>query len=62
MSLVISVLLYGGDGNGNRKMWTGAVLVLAGTVGYSMGGRKSVTTGSWVVAVGNGNGGKEKNE
>jgi UDP-xylose/UDP-N-acetylglucosamine transporter B4 len=57
------VLLYGGDGNGNRKMWTGAILVLAGTVGYSMGGRKRVTTSpSKVVAVRNGNDGKEKNE
>lgn len=42
VSLVISVLLYGGDGKGNLKMWAGAVLVLVGTVGYSMGARKAI--------------------
>jgi UDP-xylose/UDP-N-acetylglucosamine transporter B4 len=53
VSLVISVLLYGGDGKGNVKMWVGAVLVLAGTVGYSMGGMKGPRTISkQVVAVG----------
>jgi UDP-xylose/UDP-N-acetylglucosamine transporter B4 len=53
VSLVISVLLYGGDGKGNVKMWAGAVLVLAGTIGYSMGGMKGVgTTPKQVVEVG----------
>jgi UDP-xylose/UDP-N-acetylglucosamine transporter B4 len=45
VSLIISVLLYGGDGKGNVKMWVGAVLVLAGTIGYSMGGKKGNGTG-----------------
>jgi UDP-xylose/UDP-N-acetylglucosamine transporter B4 len=44
VSLVISVLLFGGDGKGNVKMWAGAVLVLAGTVGYSVGGKKRPST------------------
>ena len=39
VSLVISVLLYGGDGKGNTRMWAGAVLVLSGTIGYALGGK-----------------------
>lgn len=59
VSLVISVLLYGG--NGNVKMWAGAALVLAGTVGYSMGGEKPVNTNPREVVV-NGAQGKDKND
>src|SRR5882762_6571290 len=43
VSLVISVLLYGGDGNGNVEMWFGAFLVSVGTIGYSVGGRMHVS-------------------
>ena len=46
VSLVISVLLYGDNGAHNVKMWAGAVLVLAGTVGYSMGGQSPKVTSS----------------
>jgi UDP-xylose/UDP-N-acetylglucosamine transporter B4 len=63
VSLVISVLLYGGDGKGNAKMWAGAVLVLAGTVGYSVGGKKRLAMGQGeALAVGNGKASKEKAE
>lgn len=42
VSLLISVLLYGdAAAKGNAIMWTGAALVLAGTIGYSMGGKSS---------------------
>ena len=41
VSLVISVLVYAdADARGNVKMWVGAGLVLLGTVGYSMGGKR----------------------
>lgn len=40
VSLVISVVMYGGDGIRNVGLWVGAALVLAGTIGYSMGGKK----------------------
>jgi solute carrier family 35 (UDP-xylose/UDP-N-acetylglucosamine transporter), member B4 len=61
VSLVISVLLFGGDGGGNIMMWAGAVLVLVGTVGYSVGGRKHLAI-NLDEAVGNGNERKEKAE
>jgi UDP-xylose/UDP-N-acetylglucosamine transporter B4 len=63
VSLVISVLLYGGDGKGNVRMWAGGVLVLAGTVGYSIGGRKRAgLMPKQVGAIGNGTDRKEKAE
>lgn len=41
VSLVISVLMYGdANARGNVGMWVGAGLVLLGTVGYSVGGKK----------------------
>lgn len=41
ISLVISVLMYGDvEARGNVKMWVGAGLVLLGTIGYSVGGKK----------------------
>lgn len=62
VSLIISVLLYGGDGKGNTKMWAGAVLVLSGTIGYSLGGKPPPRK---VAAVGGANqniDGKEKKD
>jgi UDP-xylose/UDP-N-acetylglucosamine transporter B4 len=52
VSLVISVLMYGGDGVRNMAMWAGAALVLAGTVGYSMGGKKQVVESLQGVSIG----------
>ncbi|KZP21732.1 UAA transporter [Athelia psychrophila] len=57
VSLIISVLLYGGDGKGNMKMWAGAVLVLSGTIGYSLGGKAAPRK---AVAVGGANGKAKK--
>lgn len=46
VSLVISVLMYGdANARGNVGMWVGAGLVLLGTVGYSVGGKKKEAKG-----------------
>jgi len=39
LSLAISVVLVGG-GTGNLQLWAGSGAVLAGTIGYSLGGSK----------------------
>lgn len=39
LSLAISVVLVGG-GKGNLQLWSGSAAVLAGTIGYSLGGNK----------------------
>lgn len=52
VSLVISVLMYGGDGVRNATMWAGAALVLVGTVGYSMGGKKQAVESLQGVSIG----------
>lgn len=60
VSLVLSVLLYGDGGVHNLRMWAGGVMVLVGTVGYSV--RRKNRVGTSLQVMGNRRESKEKEE